>query len=740
MKKLQILLVLLLFFQISYTQNIKGVVKTIYMDNNKEHSETLAGANVYWAETQTATSTNEEGSFKINKSVQTNLLVASFISYENDTIIVSGTEEEIIFILKEANYIDEIVISKKQNAQFYSSSKTINTQNISLTGLSKLPCCNLSESFENNVSVDVSFADAVSGAKQISMLGLAGIYTQILTENIPSIRGLANSYGLAYIPGPWMSSIQISKGTSSVLNGYESITGQINTELKKPEKSEIFYANLFANHHGRSEINFNTRLKLNDKVSTMILTHGSISHFAHDYNHDSFLDMPLTNQINFINRWKFGSHETVAGQFGVKLLNENRAGGQLEYINNNKDTTGGLYGLGIKTERYETYAKLGFPIKKFVGTSFGSTYSAVYHNQNVFFGKNNYSGTEKSFYTNLVLQTIIKNTNHRINSGFSFLYDNYAEQYNDYTLNREEIVPGVFSEYTYSFLDKFNMILGIRADFHNIYGTFFTPRIHLKYNLDDKTTIRASSGKGYRTANIFAENTALMASSRNFVFVEDLKQEQAWNHGINLTRKFKTWNNQQLTFNIDYYRTDFINQIIVDVDADFHEVRFYNLNGKSYSNSFQTEISTELFEGFDVTVAFRYNDVKVTIDEDLIEKPLSNKFKGLFVLSYATKYDKWVFDVTNQFIGQTRLPNTSDNPVEYQLSTYSPSYYVLHVQITRNFRRIEFYIGGENLTNYTQKQPIIAANEPFGNYFDASVVYAPLIGRTFYGGIRLKFK
>ncbi len=738
-----ILFVAVLLCQLVYSQQITGSVEADRQETNGTiKKQIMPSATVYWANTTKAVTTDDEGNFSINRSAGKNLLVASFTGFESDTIIISKfhTDEKVIFILKDKNILNNVLVSESRDGQYIKSNSTTNTQYISLTNLEKLPCCNLSESFENNASVDVSFADAVTGAKQIQMLGLAGNYTQILTENMPSVRGLATSYGLAYIPGPWLESIQVSKGTSSVINGYESITGQINTELKKPDKGDKIYLNVFGNQMGKAEVNFNTRFKINEKLNTMFLTHASAMPFAYDMNNDGFLEMPITNQINFVNRWKYGSASTFAMQFGVKVLHENRMGGQMEYINNDKDTTGGLYGIGIETKRYEAFAKFGFPIKQFKGTSIGTMYSASYHEQKSFFGHNVYNANEKSLYANIILETILFNTNNKLNVGSSFLYDNYDEQFNGLNFDREEIVPGIFTQYTYSYLQKFSLILGIRADFHNIHGTFFTPRAHAKYDIAKNTTLRLSAGKGYRTANIFSENTAILASSRQIIVEEELRAEEGWNYGGNIIHKIKLFGDKNLSINLDYYRTDFENQIVVDVEANSNEVRFYNLRGKSYSNSFQAEVSAELFEGFDISVAARYNDVKIDMNDHLIEKPLVNKYKGLVSLSYATKHDKWVFDITNQFNGAVKLPSTANNPVEYQLGEYSESFYILHCQIARNFRILELYVGAENLTNYTQKQSIIASEAPFGNHFDTSIIWAPLVGRTIYAGLRLKLK
>jgi len=740
MKIIYISLFLLFLNFTSFSQKITGSVKGLENQTGEMVEVELAFANIYWADTQIGTVTDKHGKFEINKTSSTKLLVANFIGYKNDTIEIADDISEITFLLTNNIELSEVVIYQHKDGQMISSLNPIYTTEITSAGLEKLPCCNLSESFENNASVDVSFSDAVSGAKQIQMLGLAGIYTQILTENMPSIRGLSSSYGLAFIPGPWMESIQISKGTSSVINGYESTTGQINVELKKPNESEKFYINIFANQEGRVETNINTKYKFSEDISTMILAHASASQMIIDANNDGFLDIPKTDQINFINRWEFQIAQKIEIKVGLKILKENRKGGQVGFYEDSENTSLNYYGINLNTKRYEAFAKVGILFSKRKETGLGTMYSASYHNQNTFFGNNKYSGTEKSFYANFIFQTYMFNTNHKISTGTSFMYDNLNEVLNENQYLKEEIVPGIFAQYTYSFLDKMNIIIGYRADYNSEYGLFLTPRAHFKYNILKNTTLRASAGKGYRTANIFAENISFLASSRQIIIKEKLKAEEAWNFGTSLVQKIEIDKNKSITMSIDYYRTDFVNQVIVDADANSREVSFYNLNGKSYSNSFQSEINIKLIKGLDITAAFRVNDVKVTMHNELMEKPLVNKHKGLLTVSYATAYRKWVFDVTNQFNGTSHLLNTSDNPVQYQLGEKSPTYYILHAQITRNFKRMELYLGAENLTNFMQENPIIAANEPFGEYFDSSIIWGPLMGRSFYAGFRFSIK
>ena len=730
----------MLFSSSLSAQEISGIVKAkhnhdIVHDNHND--KILSGVVIHWANTSIGTTTNKNGDFSIKSTDKTNILVFSYIGYKPDSVVVDSDKKLEIFLV-EKNEISEVVINGKQNGNFTSSNSNLYTKNITEVGLKQLPCCNLSESFENSADVDVSFTDAVSGAKQIQMLGLAGVYSQLLVENIPTIRGLASAYGLSFIPGPWMKSIQVSKGTATVITGYESTTGQINIELKKPNDSEKLFINLFANSYGRLELNANSAFQLNDKLSTMFLVHGSVNPLAFDANNDGFADSPETEQLNIINRWKFSNGKGLESQIGFKAMLENRTGGQMDYLLTKDENA--FYGIGVNTSRYEVFYKLGSVINAIEGASVGSTFSLIYHNQKSFYGKNNYSGLEKSFYGNIIFEKELFSHEHKLNFGPSLLLDDFSETYNETDFSRYEMVPGIFTQYTYEKHEKFSAILGYRADFHNIYGVFHTFRSHLKYHVNPTTTLRVSAGRGHRVANIFSENIGVLASSRELIIDDNLAPERAWNYGISMTKKFKISSRQNISWGVDFYRTDFESQVIVDLDADVNEARIYNLQGQSYSNSFQTDLSINVIRGLVINSAIRYNDVHITMHNELIEKPMVKKFKGLLSMSYSTKQEKWIFDITNQFVGKSKLPNTSQNPVQYQLNEFSVPFYLLHAQITKNFKHFEVYIGGENLTNYTQKDPILAADDPFGEYFDSSIVWAPIIGRKFYAGMRFTIK
>ncbi|HBS86056.1 MAG: hypothetical protein A2W91_08145 [Bacteroidetes bacterium GWF2_38_335] len=738
MKKNQLFLlfIALIFpFGLFSQEYLKGVVSEVVEKDGKKELNPLENVNIYWENSSVGTTTNEKGEYSIliPETVSRNLIF-SYIGYKADTIPVHVLKRKLDIVLEVNNVLQEVIVAERRKSMYISKIEPIHTQLIQGEELKKAACCNLSESFETNASVDVSYSDAITGAKQIKMLGLAGTYSQIMAEKVPFIRGLAQTYGLGYIPGSWMESIQVSKGTASVSSGYESITGQINVEYKKPDKGEKLYLNALGSSFGKIEGNMNARYKLNDKLSTMILAHGESERARIDENGDSFMDMPAIDQVNFINRWTYDSKNWET-RFGIKVLEEKRSSGQVDFEGSDNTSPANGYGVGIDSKYYELFHKMGFFLNR-KNTSISIIHALTLFDQNSFFGLNDYAGSQMTYNTNIMFASYVGNTNHSYLAGISYLYDDYDEEYSNAGFYRTEKVPGTFIEYTYAIPHKYTLMAGLRYDQHNMFGGFFTPRAHIKYNLTPLTVVRASAGKGYRTPNLLSENSHVFVSSREMVILEDIEMEEAWNYGISATHTLNV-GKKEIDINAEFYRTNFINQLIVDMDQNTTTVYFYNLDGESYSNSAQLELVLEPIKRLDVTLAYRLTDVKTTINHQLVNKPLVNKYKGLVSLSYTTNLKKWQFDFTTQFNGDGRLPSTANNPVEYQLNDNFPAYYIMNAQVTKYFRKWNIYFGSENLTNFTQKNPILAANDPFGPNFDASMNWGPLIGRKFYLGLRL---
>lgn len=719
-------------------QQISGI---IYGENSMSKSQepmALINANLYWANTTTGTSTDDKGRFSLTLPGDQfpYKLVISFVGYRTDTLLVTRTSKTLKHTLKESSDLSEVEVQSRQLGEILSKQSAIQTQTITVAGLQKLPCCNLSESFENTAAVDVEYTDAVSGAKQIRMLGLDGKYSQILLEKKPYVRGLSTGLGLMYIPGTFIESIQVSKGTSSVVEGFESITGQINVEYHKPERADPFHLNLYGNQFGRFEMNTYGARKLSERWSTMLLSHYSFNKLKHDTDGDGFINLPLSDQVHIQNRWKYMNLKNHEAVLGIDFLEENREGGQMSYFDNPENPS--AYGIGIHNRKYEAFAKNGFVLNEEHEQSIGIIFTGTRHEMESFYGNRKFTGIQHSFYSNVIFATELFSHEHHLNAGVSYMYDDYNQQFDGTDYSYTESIPGAFAEYNYSVDEKWQVLLGLRYDLTRNYGNFFTPRLHMKYHPAEHATLRASIGKGYRIPNNIIEQAAYFPSSRQFIMAGDLDAEEAWNMGVNYMQDFHIHAiERDVKLSLDFYRTDFVNQVIVDADQEINRLYLYNLEGKSYSNSFQADVSMEPLYNWQVSLAFRLNDVKVTIDDELRQRPFINRYKALFTSSYATSMNKWMFDVTLQYNGVSTLPQSIEalNLPDYA-NNQTPDYLMLHAQITRKFKHFSVYLGGENLTNYVQSTPIIDPQNPFGEAFDASAVWGPLMGRMFFLGFR----
>ena len=646
--------------------------------------------------------------------------------------------------------INEVTLTKLKEATALNKKEVGLTFNIDSKELLKAACCNLSESFETNATVDVSFNNAVTGTKQLKMLGLDQKYTSLTKELLPEIRGISSAYGLNFIPGRWIGGIQLTKGGSTVTNGYESITGQINTELLKYKGKDETTFNLFADQNARLETNITQVSSLSEHWNQSILIHGNGTFGKMDYNDDGFLDQPTGTQMNvaYLLNYDDLAHSGLGSHFGINFLKDQRNAGQMDFDKNKAQSEQQAYGVGIDISRIQLWNKTGYIFKGKPYRSLGWMNQYTYHQQNSFFGLRNYDGKQNTYYSNLIYEDILGNTNHKYKVGASFLYDTYRENYLNDPYKRNEIVPGVFAEYTLTGL-KYTLVAGSRVDFHNLAGTQFSPRLNFKYDITPKTILRLSAGKGFRTANVFAENQQYFASNRQIEIrnnggdIYGLKPEIAWNYGASLQQEFRLFGNKS-TIVADFFRTDFTNQVIVDLDHSTQKLLFYNLTGTSFASSLQTQWDFSPVKNLDFRLAYKYYDVQADYVDGRKEIPFMAKNRGFANISYSTnKTDKnayWSFDTTLNIVGKQRIPNTSNNPTEYQLPEYSDTYTTLNAQISRHFNdKVRVYIGGENITATQQNNPILDAKNPFGNYFDASMIYAPIMPGNYYVGLDINF-
>ncbi|MEL6813017.1 MAG: TonB-dependent receptor [Bacteroidota bacterium] len=712
----------------------------------------LLGANVFWLDTTVGAATDIDGNFSIPYQPELNQLVISYVGYRTDTITVN-TNQRIEHALRSTNSLNEVTVSARKKATSRSFIEAQNTILVSSDELLKAACCNLSESFETNPSIDVNFPDAITGTRQIRMLGLRSPNILITTENIPAIRGAAQAYGLSFIPGTWVESIQITKGAGSVVNGFESIAGQINTELQKPSKDDKFFLNAYGAVDSRFELNTHFNTQLSDKWHTGLYLHGNVRAQEFDNNDDGFLDLPLAQQVNVMNRWQYTDAEKGFVSFiNLRYMNDEKQTGQLGFDPDRDKFSNSIWGSEINTERVEVAAKLGWVNPEIPWQSVGVQTAFSHHEQESYFGLKEYNIKHQSFYGNALYNSIIGDSRHKIKTGMSVTYDKYDELVQITEFGRVENSVGAFFEYAYDDLDNINLTAGIRADNHNLFGFFVTPRLHVRYTPWERSAFRFSVGSGRRSANIFTENQQLFSSNRIIRILDNdgdiygLDPEKAWNFGVSYLQGFNLFG-RKADITLDFYRTQFENQVVVDW-GNFRDVTFYNLDGESYANNFQAELNAEVLKNLDLRLAFKHFDVKTTfnrgaVDRGTIEKaliPTNRVFANAGWESELTeKGSQWKLDVTYNWLDSQRYPFTDLSPEEFQLPERTPTVGTLNFQITKVFSpTFELYLGGENITNVQQDNPILSADDPFGFNFDSTFVYGPIFGTSFYTGLRYR--
>lgn len=730
MKSLRILFLLLIFPLLAFASD--GLVKGHVYDSKKQP---LIGATVTWESDKTGVVTDENGFFQISANgAKDHMLVITYVGFNSKVVHVHHDGKEITVILDENVELNEVVIAKRVAGTIKSRVDVLNSEKITTKELQRAACCNLAESFETNPSVDVSFSDAVTGAKQIQLLGLSGTYVQMLTENYPNFRGPASIYGMDYIPGPWMESIQVSKGAASVKNGYESLTGQVNIEYKKPRDADPLSLNVFASDANRYEGNADAAFILNDHVATGLFLHYSNENGTHDDNNDSFLDGPKKHQFNAMNRWDFNSGNYMS-RIGVRYLQDYRTSGQTHHTLNDASLNTDPYEIFVNTNRIEFFTKNSYMLNPEKGTNVAAIFTGSYHDQQAKYDVTKYNIYETNLYASAMFETNFS-PQHSLSTGLSMNWDQFKQRMTPIDLNAglpsNETTTGAYAQYTFNKDDKFVALAGLRLDYSTLHNFFVTPRLHLKYTPNSWLSLRASAGKGYRTVFVMPENSFYLASSRDFEIARDLKQEEAWNYGASVGFHVPIAN-ENLELSAEWYYTDFENQVVIDLE-DSKKVRFYNLDGNSYSNNLQFQASYPLFRGFNLLAAYRWIDTRVTYDGIKMRKPLTSKYKAMVTASYETKMRKWQFDFTTQFNGGGRMPTpNAANPL---WDKNFGSYVVMNAQITKNFRDWSIYAGAENIGDYTQKKSIIQSENPYGDNFDATMVWGPTMGRKFYVGLR----
>ena len=720
------------------TNIVNAQIKGLIQGADGSQKKPIYGAKIKLLKAKTGTVSREDGTFELvlPKELPDTLVISAF-GYNPDTLIVSKKDRftALNILLYSDKLLPEILIEYRKNGHSISRLKTLHVEELTAIELRKAACCNLSESFETNASVDVNITDAVSGAKKIQMMGLDGVYTQIQMENIPYLRGLESAFGLSSLSGTWIESIQITKGPGNVVNGYESMAGLVNLELKKPDEMEKIYLNVYQNIFGRSEFNFNKGIILNPKWSTGFLGHVSSTYGNIDRNKDAFRDLPTGDNTAFMNRWAYKGKKMEA-QFGINFYRDRKVGGQTSFFRNEENQVDTInYGVLINSKHIDIYGKTGFFGKRPM-QSLGIVYNIKHQEIDGFFGLKNFSGLEKRGYINVIYDDIIGTSDHKIKVGTSFVAIDISQKADTLSQKRMELVPGIFAEYTYTGR-RLTGVFGSRYDYHNLFGGQFSPRVHLKYLLSEMTDLRFTAGKGWRVPNFIIDNISLLASSKQWIAPSETKPEISWNIGGSLVHEMKIFE-RKATISLDFYHTRFENQLIVDRDDAINAIVFSNLKNSSFSNSFQTEFSFSPIKNLDIRLAYKFLDVEAKYGNEMRQQVMIPRQRGFVNIAYITRNKRWEYDFTCSVFSPSRLPIQRDMTNDTLLISdmKSPIYAMINAQITHIYKKFDFYLGGENLTNSTQKNPIIDAANPFGSKFDATNIYMPITGINIYVGIR----
>ena len=739
MKEL-IIVLSLLFPTIGFSQTIEG--KVLSTDDDP-----LFGATIQWIGTSIGTAAGEQGQFSLSKEGISDLrLIVRYVGFESDTISV-GSQESLTITLTHST-LDEVVVTGERPDSYISRVTPMKTEVITQTELTKAACCDLAGCFDTQGSVQPTTTNIVTNAKELRILGLSGVYNQVLVDGMPLIMGTTYTYGISTIPGTLVDNIFISKGANSVLQGYESISGQINVELKEPDSDEKLLVNAYANSFLESQFNVNYTQKIK-KWSTILSAHTTQPAQKFDRDEDDFLDLPQLIRYSFYNKWKYGNQNEWGwnSRIGVRYVNEQRVGGQESFNLNADQGSSTVYGQTVNFSQPEIYTKTGYKMND--KHNFVVLASAFYHNQSSYFGTTHFQANQTNIYGNFQHE-FTWNEKHILKSGLSYRFLELEEEitFGNDTLNRtydgvylkSERIPGLFVENTFNWKDRdLVLVTGVRGDIHNTFGLNITPRALLKYNVTKTTTARVSAGTGWRTINLFTENTNLLASSRDVIVSPDLEPEKAINYGVNLTQQFGS-ENIELQVSVDYYLTQFFNQIFPDYFSEPNKAIIENFTGRSISSSFQGEIGLELYERVGIKATYNYLDVYRVVGENRVQLPFNPTHRMTGAFSFKPLSEKWHFDLNAHYFGKQLLANTSSNPPEYQSAESSSPYTVLNAQLTVSWKWFDFYGGCENIFDFRQKRPIVAWQDPFSPYFDTSNVWGPTRGREIYFGVRFKLK
>ncbi len=735
--KTPLLTVILVIVSIIYSvaQNeLKGNVAS-------QNKQTLEGALIHWKNKTVHAVTDSIGFFQIARTKMDSILIIDYLGFKSLEYIVPLTSSEVTIVLSEFVEFRQVEVRARRSDTYTPLSSNQNKEIITLKELRKAPCCNLSESFETSAVIDANYTNAALGTREIEMLGIRGIYSQIMIDSRPTMYNLAAPFAFDFIPGPWLKGVQVSKGAGTVVNGAEGLAGQINVDLVDPHDGPRLFVGAYANHQSRYETNIMTNRKLNQKWSTGTLIHLSSDGHHQDKNNDAFLDAPRKKQVNVMQRLHYYGLKWE-GQVNVHGIWDQREGGQTHHPN--PDHLEDLLQYNQTTKRLELFGNVGYIGFKDPGRSIGFQWHVQKHQYDAAYARNA-NGDDQSYYANLIFQEKFGTEKHTLQSGLSMRRSITEEGFSDFLFNRREFIPGAFSEYSYNADVKeslFGYTIGMRVDRYGDYGIKGTPRFSMRYQVQEYGTIRASAGRAYRMPNIISDNIHFIGLGRYYQ-VPSIGLDIANNYGLSYNQKIFIGGPAEWNISLDLYHTFFKYQNIQDIESAVRYVTSSYLSKGSRINFALIQHQFQLNSNFGFKLAYKYTDAKYRLADQspLLQKMYLPKHRALATIDLNSNENIWIGNFTLQWVGSQRLLDISSYPIPGSASqaSKSPSYIIINVHASRNIGDWELYSGIENATDYVQPFQIVGNTATGSRFFDATRLYAPNMGLRWYGGLKYTF-
>jgi outer membrane receptor for ferrienterochelin and colicins len=678
----------------------------------------------------------------------------NYITYTT-SVSVKANMTRINIQLAETNSImGEVVISGTMKP-ISKMDSPIPVEVYSPTYFKKNPSPNIFESLQMVNGIQPQLNCNVCNTGDIHINGMEGPYTMILIDGMPIVSSLSTVYGLAGIPNSMVKRIEIVKGPASTLYGSEAVGGLINIITKDAAGSDKLRVDLSATSVGEYNADVTAKLKLNNKVSSLL----GINYFncqqLRDINKDNFTDVTLQNRISVFNKWSFKQKHNLQSTLALRYVNENRWGGEVQWQPKFKGTDS-VYGESINTNRVEMISTVALT------SSITADISYNYHLQDSYYGRIKYYATQQVAFAQLRWNKTLGR--HDVLMGIPFRYTFYddnspaTEDKNGSNKPAHVSLPGIFVQDQFTVNEKLTTLLGLRYDYNNKHGSIVTPRLSFKLSTNKNNTFRLSTGNGFRVVNLFTEDHAALTGAREVVIASALKPEKSWNVNFNYTG-FIAHSKGYIGVDASIFYTRFSNKIVADFITDPAKIIYDNLRGYAISRGITLNTDFSFMNGIKIIAGATWMDV-FEMDKDAngvntkVPQLFAPKISGTFAVSYTMRKARLAADLTGKVNGPMYLPVV---PNDYR-PAMSPLYGIVNFQLTKTFKRgFEFYGGIKNIFNFLPADPLLHPDDPFdrpggkyfnsygiarpdtnpnGYVFDPSYNYAPVQGAKAFIGVR----